>query len=687
MIQNISVIGLGKLGASMLAGMASRGFHVIGVDITESSVRAVNEGRAPVQETGLEEMISAHRDKVRATTSHEEAVLGSDISFVIVPTPSDSRGAFELQYAKYAFEQLGKALAKKDSYHVIVLTSTVIPGATRHGLLPVLEAASGKKCGKDFGLCYGPEFIALGSVIRDFLNPDFYLVGEFDQRSGDVLEEVNRKICVKEPVVHRMSIENAEIAKIALNSYVTMKISFANTLADLCERIPGGDVDVVSDAIGSDTRIGRKYLTGGLGFGGPCFPRDNVALGFLCEHVGADGDLLVANHGYNKSMATRITAKIAPLLQMGQTAAVLGLSYKPLSHVVEESQGVALALAMAEAGMRVIGYDPLASDGARSAFRDKALVAESIECRARRCRARCRDHAGCSLPSSQGGGFSRRQGVGHGRRLLALPRSKCDESPEDQLRATWPLLGRCPCGSRPRSDLGELSLGHVPPSFPSARPHDAAEPAGRVGAGSSACSGWHWTIRLRTRTWSNRVAEPAARSANSTGPYPSRVSGRSAGSWSSVDRTGQEYPMSVKVVSPRLLLELVRAPEDVLVIYELGLVGLYAGLSKLFRPHKVVSLVEGDYRHIGRAGTAFLKVVVRRLAARFVDVFVANNPPARDYLIRTLNVPEEKIIVGWWLAGMPADLAAHPPAAAPVPEGCRCSSAPAGSSPRRAPTW
>jgi UDPglucose 6-dehydrogenase len=379
MIQSVSVIGLGKLGASMLAGMASRGFDVIGVDIAESCVRAVNEGRAPVQETDLDRMISEHRDKVRATSSHEEAVLGSDISFVVVPTPSDSRGAFELQYARYAFERLGQALAKKDGYHVIVLTSTVLPGATRYGLLPALEAASGKECGKDFGLCYGPEFIALGSVIRDFLNPDFCLVGEFDRRSGDALEEVNRKICTKDPLVRRMSIENAEIAKIALNSYVTMKISFANTLADLCERIPGGNVDVVSDAIGSDTRIGRKYLTGGLGFAGPCFPRDNVALGFLCEQVGADGTLLVANDSYNKAMASRLTAKITPLLRAGQTAAVLGLAYKPLSHVIEESQGVALALAMAEAGMRVIGYDPLASDGARTAFRDKALVAESID--------------------------------------------------------------------------------------------------------------------------------------------------------------------------------------------------------------------------------------------------------------------------------------------------------------------
>jgi glycosyltransferase involved in cell wall biosynthesis len=134
------------------------------------------------------------------------------------------------------------------------------------------------------------------------------------------------------------------------------------------------------------------------------------------------------------------------------------------------------------------------------------------------------------------------------------------------------------------------------------------------------------------------------------------------------DRTGQEHPMSVKLVSPRVLLEFIRAGENVLIIYELGLVGLYAGLSKLLHRHKVISLVEGDYRHLGRAGTAPLKVMVRRVVARFVDVFVANNPPAREYLIRTLDVPEDKIIVGWWLAGMPAELPVRPPTVA-VPEG------------------
>ena len=118
--------------------------------------------------------------------------------------------------------------------------------------------------------------------------------------------------------------------------------------------------------------------------------------------------------------------------------------------------------------------------------------------------------------------------------------------------------------------------------------------------------------------------------------------------------------MSVKLVSPRILLEFARAPEDILITYELGLVGLYAGVSKQFHQHKVISLVEGDYRHIGRAGTLGIKVAFRRFTARYIDVFVANNTPARDYLIRTLNVPEKKIIVGWWLAGMPADLAARP---------------------------
>ena len=133
-------------------------------------------------------MIASNKDRIKATASHVEAVLGSDISFVIVPTPSDERGAFSLQYAAWAFKEIGRAIAKKDTYHNVVLTSTVLPGGTREALLPILERESGKKAGRDFGLCYSPEFIALGSIIKNFLNPDFTLIGELDEKCGTSLK-------------------------------------------------------------------------------------------------------------------------------------------------------------------------------------------------------------------------------------------------------------------------------------------------------------------------------------------------------------------------------------------------------------------------------------------------------------------------------------------------------------------
>lgn len=389
MINDVSVIGLGKLGGTMAGCLASRGFNVIGVDVSQKAVDALNAGHAPAQETGLNELIRENKQRLRATLNHEDAILNSDLSFVIVPTPSDERGVFTIQYAAYAFEAIGKALAKREEYHTVVLTSTVLPGSTRYGLLPILEKFSGKQCGKDFGLCYSPEFIALGTVIRDFLNPDFYLVGEFDERSGAILESVNSRVALNQAPSKRMSIENAELAKLSVNSFVTLKISYANMLADLCERIPGGDVDVVSDAIGMDKRIGRRYLTGGFGYGGPCFPRDNVALNFIGKYLGASTPLLEVNDNFNRTISPRFVDRLTPYLRKGSTVAVLGLAYKPLSHVIEESSGIYLCLALANRGFRVMGFDPLAAEEAQLALQMHALVSDSL--------AACLQDAECIL--------------------------------------------------------------------------------------------------------------------------------------------------------------------------------------------------------------------------------------------------------------------------------------------------
>lgn len=379
MLNKVSVIGLGKLGASMAAAFASRGLDVIGVDVNQGTIDAVNQGQAPVQETNLGDLIAANKERIRATASHEDAVLNSDISFVIVPTPSDDRGSFSLQYAEWAFKEIGKAIGKKGSYHNVVLTSTVLPGATRQALLPILEKESGKKAGKDFGLCYSPEFIALGSIINDFLNPDFTLIGELDERSGQQLEDVYKSVMTNGAPAARMSLENAELTKISVNTFVTTKITFANMLAEICEKLPGGNVDVVTKALGMDERIGRKYLTGSIGYGGPCFPRDNVALSFIAKQLGVKASLAETTDTANRSIAAKVADRLLPMVRKGGTVAVLGLSYKPFSHVTEESQGIYIAQHLSKHGLRVVAYDPMSNEMALEDIRRNIVVLDSIE--------------------------------------------------------------------------------------------------------------------------------------------------------------------------------------------------------------------------------------------------------------------------------------------------------------------
>lgn len=361
----LSIIGLGKLGSPMAAVLAHKGHTVVGVDINPGYVLALQQGHAPVNEPGLEEMIHSNRDRLTATTDFEKAVRETEATFIIVPTPSDPDGRFSMRYVLDAAEKIGAALRKKNQWHVVVLSSTVMPGSTGGKLLPALEASSGKKCGEDFGLCYNPEFIALGSVIRDMLNPDMILIGESDSRSGDLLEALYTGVCESNPRIQRMNYVNAELTKLSVNTYVTTKISYANMLAQVCETLPGADVDVVTSAIGCDSRIGKKYLKGALGYGGPCFPRDNVAFSALARANGVPALLADATDQMNRRQVPRLAELILSRLPEGGTVGILGLSYKPDSEVIEESQGLALAKHLLTAGVRVVVHDPAALENAR----------------------------------------------------------------------------------------------------------------------------------------------------------------------------------------------------------------------------------------------------------------------------------------------------------------------------------
>ena len=377
----ISVVGLGKLGSPLAALFASKGFDVVGTDLNRSFVEAVNQRRAPVDEPGLQALIDAHGSHLRATSDAAAAVASTDVTFVIVPTPSDATGRFSNAAILRVMESVGDGIRGKRDYHLVVVTSTVMPGSTGGEICQALELHSGRVLGPSLGLCYNPEFIALGSVLRDMLRPDMILIGESDQTAGDLLERIYVRSCDNRPVIRRMNFVNAELTKIAVNTFVTTKISYANMLADLCDRLPGADIDVVSQAVGTDSRIGAKYLKGAIGYGGPCFPRDNVAFSTLARSIGARCDLAEATDAINRYQVDRVLAAVEHHHHGTGPIGILGLSYKPDTAVVEESQGVALAERLVQLGHDVVAYDPKALTAAEVPVWDAFKAASSaIDC-------------------------------------------------------------------------------------------------------------------------------------------------------------------------------------------------------------------------------------------------------------------------------------------------------------------
>src|SRR5438874_4963701 len=342
-IKSVSVCGLGKLGACMAATFAARGLPVVGIDIDPEKIRKVNAGLAPVDEPLLAETIKESRERLRATDDPSETVA-TDASFFIPPSPSLPDGSFSTEYLLKAMQPVAKAVrAAGKKGHIFVCSSTTTPGAVDSVLIPMLEKETGWKCGSEFSVCYNPEFIALGNVVNGLLEPDMVLIGESDPESGAALEELYRKYTRNKCRIARMSIISAELTKISVNSYITMKISFTNQLRMIAEQFPKADIKMILDAIGTDTRIGKKYLRAGLSYGGPCFPRDNRLLAYTARQVGLEAPLAEASDRVNQRTNQDLLEKVSSLAAHGDTIAVLGMSYKPDTYIVEESAGLYLA--------------------------------------------------------------------------------------------------------------------------------------------------------------------------------------------------------------------------------------------------------------------------------------------------------------------------------------------------------
>ncbi|MBI3626687.1 UDP-glucose/GDP-mannose dehydrogenase family protein [Candidatus Uhrbacteria bacterium] len=378
-----SVVGLGKLGSSLAACLASSGFKVFCFDIKTEILETLKKGQAPAIETGLQELITKSQANLIPVFTPKEIIENSDVTFLVLPTPSNLDGSFSDEHLRNALSELGSALATKNKYHLFAITSTVSPGSCEKSLIPTLEKASGKKFGHDFGLCYNPEFIALGEVIKGLLNPDLVLIGESHTKDGDQLAEIYKDLCPNNPQISRMSLVSAEITKIAINAYVTTKISFANFLGNICERTPGAEIDQITAALGHDRRISPYYLKAGPPFSGPCFPRDNKAFFVFAQNLGLHAYMARATDDINDFQIENLLETILSHPPEGHAISILGLAYKMRTAVLDESPMVKLIqrVLFKEPDTRFTVYDKLAADNLKKLFGNKINYAGSItEC-------------------------------------------------------------------------------------------------------------------------------------------------------------------------------------------------------------------------------------------------------------------------------------------------------------------
>jgi UDPglucose 6-dehydrogenase len=381
----ISIIGVGYVGLCTAVGLASKGYSVVACDIDAEKISKINQGVPPFFEPGLQEKLSEsikNGNLKGLVNDTDRAIAETDFTYVAVGTPSKEDGSIDLKYIESAAANIGKALKQKNSYHITIIKSTVVPGTTLDVVKPILERESGKICGKDFGLCMNPEFLRQGSAFEDTLNADRVVIGSYDQQAGDKLEELYRDFYSTHlPPIIRTGLSTAELIKYASNAMLATKISFINTIANICEKIPGADVKDVALAMGLDKRIGPLFLDAGLGYGGSCFPKDVKALIACSRASGYVPELLDSVEHVNRAQPLKAVAFAKQMLGWlkEKRFAVLGLAFKPDTDDMREARVIPIIRALQAQGANITAYDPVATNTAKAIFKDTIKYAASAK--------------------------------------------------------------------------------------------------------------------------------------------------------------------------------------------------------------------------------------------------------------------------------------------------------------------
>ncbi len=351
----VSVFGLGYVGSVSAAAFAADGHSVVGIDVNPEKVAAINEGRSPIVEPGLGELLQhgVASGRLRATTSTVDAVNASDLSLVCVGTPSRRNGSLDLTYLVRVCEEIGTALRDKPAYHVVVIRSAVLPGTTHGHVIPALERTSGKTYGKGFGVSVNPEFLREGTALRDFREPPLTLVGH--NHAADAAPTKALYEDIKAPLVGT-TIRNAEMVKYTSNAWHAVKVVFANEIGNLCKRV-GVDSHDVMDIFCRDHKLNLSsyYLKPGFAFGGSCLPKDVRALQYRAREVDLEMPLINAILSSN---GLQVQQAIERIVETGRKrVGLLGFSFKPGTDDLRESPMVILAEALLGKGFTLNIYD------------------------------------------------------------------------------------------------------------------------------------------------------------------------------------------------------------------------------------------------------------------------------------------------------------------------------------------
>lgn len=375
MALSISVFGLGYVGSVSAACFAHLGHRVTGVDVSAAKVEMLASGRSPIVEARMSELVEEgyRAGRLHATTDSVDAIRGSEVSFVCVGTPSLRSGKLDLSYVERVVHEIGAALKQKNSYHLIVLRSTVLPGTTESLVIPTMENASGLRAGKDFAVCYNPEFMREGSAVTDFFQPPYTLLGTQDPRNAELARQLYKAIPA---LVFETSIPVAEMVKYVSNAFHAMKIGFANEVGTLCKSL-GVDAEAVTKIYTSDTKlnISPAYLSPGFAFGGSCLPKDLRAL----SHRAKELDLgLLLLESILPSNALHIDRAVEAVLRTNKKkVSFLGLSFKSGTDDLRESPQVQMIKRLLGEGCQVRVWDRDVSLG-RLAGSNRQYIEEVI---------------------------------------------------------------------------------------------------------------------------------------------------------------------------------------------------------------------------------------------------------------------------------------------------------------------